>query len=254
MPTKPQAPTVSSTNSQRDMRSAETVTDQHKNGRFPNGRPWWGWAEIQTDRRSLPGFVCEIMPGDTNDPMGSVWSAPWYPIQMREQSGRRYLELNMKRATVTWNYPLMIADAKLATLNYYRAAAKIANANGWKAPGLNEPVSFQIESILLDPPLSHRIAEAAMAGDPWILGQTEQINDDLAHLLSGVRNRADQPPVSIDEALKFGEGDSSLDARIAKAVADALEKADATRKRAAQERMAKARAKKGAKRGTVAVG
>lgn len=254
MPTKPNSPAVSTLTSQRDMRTAECVMDQHKNTRFPTGRPWWGWAEIQTDRRSLPGFVCELMPGDPAEPMTSGWTAPWYPIQMREQSGRRYLELNMKRATLTWNYTLMIADAKLATLNYYRAAAKIANANGWNAPGLNEPVSFQIESILLDPPQSHRIPEAAMAGDPWILGFTEQENPALAELLSGVRPRSGEPKVSVDDALKMGEGDDALDARIAKAVAAALEQADESRKRAAQERMAKARAKKGQKRGTVAVG
>lgn len=255
MPTKPQSPSVSTTTSQRDMRTPETVTDQHKNARFPTGRPWWGYAEIQTDRRSLPAFVCELMPGDTADPMGSAWDAPWYPIQMREQSGRRYLELNMKRATLTWNYPLMIADAKLATLNYYRAAAKIANANGWKAPGLHEPVSFQIESILLDPPLSQKIPEAAMAGDPWILGFTDAPNPMLAHLLSGVRNRAEEPLVSIDDALKFGEGDDALDARIARAVAKALAEADETRRRSHAEKVRAGKAKaKGTKRGMVAVG
>ena len=244
MATKPPAPQVSTMNSQRDMRTPESVYDQHKSARFPNGRPWWGWAEIQTDRRSLPGFVCELSPGDHNDPLNSSWSAPWFPTQMREQSGRRYLELNMKRLTLTWNYPLMIADDKLATLNYYRAAAKIANANGWKAPALGEPVSFQIESILLDPPRSYRIAEAAMAGDPWILGFTEQVNQDLFDLLNNARVRTNEPTVSVDDALKLGEGNDALDKKIAAAVALALETADAERARQRSEKI-KAGMKKG---------
>lgn len=246
MPTKPQSPHVSSTNAQRDQRSLETVYDQHKCQRFPNGRPFWGHAEIQTSRTALPAFVSELIPGDHNDPMNSAWNAPWVPTQMRESSGRRYLELNMRRLTLTWNYPLMIADDRLAVKAYYQAAAKIANANGWRAPGLNEPVSFQIESILLDPPRSPRIAEAAMAGDPWILGFTEQVNEDLAAILAGVRTRTEEPKVSIDEALRMGQGDDALDAKIAKAVALALAQADETRRRQHAEKVAagKARAKK----------
>lgn len=251
MPTKPQS-LISTTNSQRDTRSLESVFDQHKNVRFPQGRPWWGYAEIQTDRRSLPAFVCELMPGDHAEPMTSGWTAPWYPTQVRESNGRRYLELNMKRAQLTWNYPLMIADDKRATGNYYRAAAKIANANGWRAPGLNEPVSFQIESILLDPPRSSRIAEAALAGDLWILGFTERVNEDLAALLAGTGNRSGEPRVSIDDALKLGAGDSELDAKIAKAVAAALEQIDGERKRAHAEKT-KAGQAKAKKSGTVAV-
>ena len=248
MPTKPSLSQVSNLNSQRDMRTPETVYDQHKCERFPNGRPWWGWAEIQTDRRSLPGFVCELAPGDHNDPMHGAWTAPWFPTQMREQSGRRYLELNMKRLTLTWNYPLMIADNTLATKSYYQAAAKIANANGWKAPAMHEQVSFQIESILGDPPQSHKIPEAAMAGDPWLLGFTEQVNQDLADLLSGVR--VVTPAVRVADALQMGEGDLSLDDKIAQAVAKAL--ADMKAQNGAK--MQKARAARKGNARTVAVG
>lgn len=260
MATKPTI-AVSSANSQRDQRTAESVFDQHKNVRFPNGRPWWGYTEIQTDRRAFPAFVCELMPGDVNDPMESGWNAPWFPTQMRESSGRRYLELNMKKSALTWNYGLMIADNKLATANHYRAAAKMANANGWKAPGLNEPLSFQLETLLGPPPLSYRIPEAAMAGDPWLLGFTEQVNQDLADLLTGVTVYTGEGVVKVADVLKLGEGDDALDAKIAKAVALALAQADDERKRQQSEKIKAGMAKKSGKKAnsgtharTVAVG
>lgn len=250
MPTKPQSGQISTLTSQRDTRSLETVYDQHKCQRFPNGRPWWGYVEIQTDRRALPAFICELLPGDHQDPMGSPWSAPWVPTQMRESSGRRYLELDMRKLTLKWNYPLMIADDKLARLNYYRAAAKIANANGWKAPNMNEPVSFQIESILFEAPRDPRIAEAAMAQDPWILGFTEQVNEPLAALLPVHKDYmlSDMPPVKVEDALRMGEGDAALDARIAKAVAEALARHDEEKRREHAERVKQGKAKAKAKK------
>ena len=240
MPTKPQSGSASTLTSQRDMRTLETVFDQHKNSRFPNGRPFWGYAEIQTDRRALPAFVCELMPGDHQDPMGSGHNPPWLPTQMRESNGRRYLELNMRERKLKWNYALIIADDKLARLNYYRAAAKIANANGWKAPGMNEPVSFQIQSILLDPPRDPRVAEAALAQDPWILGFTEEVNPTLQALLATGLDwtvAGNAAPVQVKDALRIGEGDDDLDARIAKIVAQAIEHHDAEKARVHAEKV-----------------
>lgn len=243
MPTKPTT-TVSSANSQRDNRWLETVYDQHNWSRFPQGRPFWGYVEIPSDPKQAPAFCVEFQTGDHRDPDHSSWSAPWLPPQCAERTGKSYYRIDFRTHRLTWNYAAVIADDQAANLAYYRAAAKIANANGWRAPGLNEPVSFQIESILLDPPRSSKIAEAALAGDPWILGMTARPNEQLAQLLAGVRPRVGVPAVSVDDALRMGEGDTTLDARIAKAVAEALEKADADRKRAAQDRMARVRSKR----------
>jgi hypothetical protein len=223
MPTKPLSE-VTSVRSQKDNRWVETCYDQHKSARFPRGRPWWGHLEIPAEPKMSPAFCCELMPGDHNDPFNSSWSAPWLPDQVIAHpngSGRSYFRLDVKKLTITWLYPTIIADDKAATLAYYQAAAKIAYQNGWKAPALNEPVGFQIESILLAPPRSHKIAEAAMAGDPWILGQTSTVNEALAELISGVRVQNDvrAPVVTPAEVLAGGD---DIEERIARAVAKAL--------------------------------
>lgn len=242
MPTKP-IHEVSSVTSQKDNRWAATVFDQHKSARFPRGRPFWGYLEYAAEQKMQPGFVCELMPGDVDDPFNSTWSAPWLPPQVISHpngSGRNYFRLDVKKLSLTWNYATIIADDKAATLAYYQAAAKIAHQNGWKAPGLNEPVGFQIESILLAPPRSHKIAEAALAGDPWILGHTQQVNEALSELLSGMRVENDMraPVVTPEEVLRGGE---DIDERIAKAVAAAL----AAERKRNHDKIAKARSARG---------
>lgn len=244
MPTKP-IHEVSSVTSQKDNRWPETVYDQHKSARFPRGRPWWGHLEIPADPKMQAAFVCELMPGDSNDPFNSSWGAPWLPDQVIAHpngSGRSYFRLDVKKLSITWLYPTIIADDKAATLAYYQAAAKIAHTNGWKAPGLNEPVGFQIESILLAPPRSHKIAEAALAGDPWILGHTNQVNEALYELLSGVRVENDlrRPVVTPEEVLRGGE---DIDERIDRAVKAAIA-AERERNHAKMQKARSARGKK----------
>lgn len=241
MPTKPTTG-VKSVTSQADNRWVETVYDQHKSARFPRGRPWWGHLEYPADRKKDPAFCCELMPGDHNDPFNSSWSAPWLPDQVLSHpngSGRQYFRLDVKRLSVTWLYQPIIEDDKSAVRRYYQAAAKIAHEKGWKAPGLNEPVGFQIESILLAPPRSPKIAEAALAGDPWILGATQQENVELRRLLDGVRVLNDmRPVVTPEEVLKGGD---DIDERIARAVAAALEaQKEKNRAKTANARVAKA--------------
>lgn len=235
MATKPTTEVRSAT-SQRDNRWLETVYDQHKSPRFPRGRPWWGYLEIPADPKQTPAFCNELSPGDHNDPGNSIWSAPWVPDQVTQWGGRGYFRLDVKRLSITWLYSAIIEDYRQANINYYEAAAVIAHQKGWPAPGLNEPVSFQIHSILRAPPLSHKIPEAALAGDPWILGYTSQVNEELAGLLKGVRVLNDLRPVVTPEEVLGGGAD--IQARIDAAVAAALEARD----RANREKMAKARA------------
>lgn len=189
MPTKPTTE-VRSANSQRDNRWLETVYDQHKSARFPRGRPLWGHLEMPTNPKMAPGFCTELMPGDHSDPFNSSWSAPWLPAQQSDWTGRSTMRLDMKRMTLTWLYGTVIADDTAALQRYYDAAAKIAYTKGWPVAAFGEQVPYQITSILGDAPRSPKIAEAALAGDPWILGHTEQVNEELAALLKGVRPHA----------------------------------------------------------------
>jgi hypothetical protein len=242
MPTKP-ITEVRSATSQRDNRWVSTVFDQHRSSRFPRGRPWWGYLEYPADQKYDPAFVCELLPGDHEDPFNSSWGAPWLPEQVSSHpngSGRNYFRLDVKKQAITWNYASIIADDQAATLAYYQAAAKIAHEHGWKAPGLNEPVGFQIESILLAPPRSHKIAEAALAGDPWILGHTSQVNEVLADLISGVRVQNDMRTAIVTPQQVLAGG-ADIEALIAKAVAAALS-AERERNKA---KMAKARSARG---------
>lgn len=235
-----QKPTVEvrSATSQRDTRWPETVFDQHKSPRFPRGRPFWGYLEIPADRMQAPSFCVELVPGDHNDPFGSAWSAPWLPDQMMRWGGRGYFRLDIKRLSITWLYGAIIEDFRQANLEYYQAAAEIAHQKGWPAPGLNEPVSFQIHSILKDAPMSPKIPEAALAGDPWILGHTTQVNEELNGLLKGVRVLNDSRPVVTPKEVLGGGPD--IQARIDAAVEQAL----AARDQRNKEKAARARAGK----------
>lgn len=187
MPSKPTTKPDGGVASQRDNRWVETVYDQHKSARFPKGRPWWGHVEYPSDKKHDASFCTELLPGDHTDPFGSTWNAPWFVPQRTESSGRSYFRLDMRKLTIVWQYQAVIADDIAALQAYYDRAAEIAYEKGWRAPEFGEPVGSQIGAILRTPPRSPKIAEAALAGDLWILGLTEQVNEELAALLKGIR-------------------------------------------------------------------
>ncbi len=195
MPTKPTTQ-VRSANSQKDQRWAYTVYDQHTSSRFPRGRPWWGVVEYASDRALDASFVGNLMPGDSDDPMNSSWDAPWMPDAVKSWNNVGTYRLDLKRQRITWLYPAIIAADKLALEEYYHKAATIAYEKGWPAPKLGEPVPYQIRQILYSPPRSPKIAEAAMAGDQWLLGFSSQVNEDLQALLQGIRPDTTLPPVA----------------------------------------------------------
>lgn len=243
MATKPTTQ-VRSSNSQRDQRWAETVYDQHKSARFPRGRPWWGWLEYPADKAQSAGFLGALQPGDHNDPIGSSWSAPWYPEQTIAHERVGTYRLDIKRLTITWLYAAIAADDRQAMENYYLAAAEIAYAKGWPAPAFGEPISYQIRQILKRPPRSPKIAEAALAGDRWILGDSEQVNEQLKALLDGSRPDTllvSDAKLSPEEVLAKPD---DLEDRIAKAVAAALEAKEAADALKRKNQMANARAGK----------
>lgn len=257
MAQKPET-SVHSVNSQAANRWVVTVYDQHKCPRFPRGRPFWGYVEYPAEKQMDALFVQEMMPGDTNDPMNSSWGAPWMPPQTIAATGRSTFRLNMKRDQLTWNYGTVISDDTIALQNYYEAAAKIAYQKGWDAPNFGQAVSFQILTILGYPPRSPKIAEAASAGDPWILGFTDQVNEELAQLLKPGRMHTGGTRV-VQNLVPTLTPAQVLDpqADIAKMIADAVQAALAV-ERATQavgkpDKMAAARAAKAAKKGPQAV-
>lgn len=186
MATKPQVE-VRSANSQKDQRWNATVYDQHTSARFPRGRPWWGVMEYPSDRQKEPSFVGNLMPGDSDDPMHSSWNAPWMPDVVKTWNNVGTYRLDLKKQRITWLYAAIASADRLAMEDYYHKAATIAYEKGWPAPKLGEPVPYQIRQILFSPPRSPKIAEAAMAGDQWILGFSPQVNEELQALLAGVR-------------------------------------------------------------------
>ena len=87
------------------------------------------------------------------------------------------------------DYTRMRKDYEDANIGYYSRVNAAANASRWEAIPLYAPVPFQIQSARLDnapigaPPKSPKIPEAALAGDRWLIGFSEEPNERLKALL-----------------------------------------------------------------------
>lgn len=217
MPTKP-TNTVQNVNSQAADRWPETFYDQHTSKRFPKGRPWWTYLALPAERRDAPGPVCELVPGDHLDPMGSGWDAPWLPPQLSSVR-LQYFRLDLRAKKLTWLYPTMIGEAKRAAQAYYDECALVAIEHGWEPPALYGPVGHRFTAKFGPPPESPKIPEAALAGDPWLLGFSTEVNTVLAALLAG--------PVAVEApAVPAGYvAENEMQRRIDAAVASAVQKA-----------------------------
>jgi len=249
LPTKPTTSGASTTGSQRDRRFLDTFHDQHKSARFPVGRPWCGYREYAANPElgHQPGFIdAQLTQGDHEDPFGSNWIAPWIP----EFNGGRtsYYEYDYLRKKITIRYDHVFANDTLGFDRYYEAAAKIAGANGWGEIEYGVIPRYQVTALIGLPPRSPKIAQAAMAGDPWLLGFIEEPNAALAKLLGistrGLTFKAPVPQavVTPEQVLTLPPGD--LAAMIAQAVAQAMAAQDATKQAANHARAARMRAGK----------
>lgn len=156
----------------------ETVYDQHRSSRFPGGRPWWGWTEIPAQAGNLPDFCMEIVPGDHNAPENSSWEAPWMP-------GPQYLKPNVRARQLIIKYDLIKTEYQSAGRVYYEKATTIAYKKGWAMPALGEPMPYALEYLLGKPPISAKVVDAALAGDPWLLGFDPEPNYALQDLILG---------------------------------------------------------------------
>lgn len=233
MPTKP-TDFITTTGSQRDNRYTDTFTDQHRSSRLPNGRPWHGEREMTANKGQKDGFCSPLTPGDHLD-YSLRWEAPWYPEQ-------RFFKYNYQRSTISIDYNAIIAHDQQYTNLYYEAAALIAMEKG--LPAVEEGVlpPYMIRQILKMPPRSPKIAQAALAGDQWILGFTNEPNVALKHLLeqSQLSYREVTPLIDPEELVAATQPD--MKAMIAEAVAQALAAEREAQAQKNRDKTAKARA------------
>lgn len=128
-----------------------------------------------------PGFVgglspCEFIPNDRAGSLGSAWDAPFLPET-------RFFDYDYQRKTIKIRYDKMLAEDIAFYDRYYDAAAVVAAQTKTEAPEFGEMPKYAITAILDKPPRSPRIATSLIAGDPWILGQSTEVNEELALLL-----------------------------------------------------------------------
>lgn len=226
---------ITTTASQKDDRDLATVRDQHKCARFPEGRPWWGYVEVPANPKDAPSFISELQPGDHEDPYNSVWDAPWRP-------NPKYMKIDPRKGRLTIDYGSIINDYERRRREYYDQCIETAYEKGWPAPEYGGAVDHKYRAIHGPIPPSPKIPQAALAGDPYILGFSATCDDDmLRDALKGQHARSEAVPVRESATVPVGPGngaivltEAELQERILAGVNEAL-------KQRAQERMANAR-------------
>lgn len=175
---------------QNKTRSVALFYDQHRSKDYPDGRPWWGYTETPADPTAQRGVVGEMQPvvADMNLGEGVIvkgWDAPWIPEAKYVHMAVGILSGNRFKL----DYGRMMTDYAQANDRYYRLAASTAGAKNWPAPKLYGQVEFQLRAIVGDPPKSPKVPEAALAGDPWILGFEDRPNERLKKILDREQGR-----------------------------------------------------------------
>lgn len=178
----PQKPTVDQgpAQTQAGRRFLDTFHDNHASARFRLGRPFCGYLEYAANPElgHQPGFVsADLSQGNHAEPLTSIWTAPWIPEA-------RYFRFDYLRKKITFAYETMERDEQAAIDRHYEAAAKLSGESGWAEVEYGQPLSYQIRSIIGRAPKMLRIAQAARAGDPWLLGHIDEPNDELAQILN----------------------------------------------------------------------
>jgi len=243
MPTKNPV-SIKSVASQADRRKLATFFDQHKSARFPNGRPWWGYVEMPSEPGYDYGPIGTWTPGNHEDgerrDWSSVWDAPWMP-------DAKWMRFDYERRRMTIMYGPMMSEYQQANEDYYAKAALIAVEKGWEAPEPGKAVSFRFRAVLGPPPQSPLIPQAAMAGDPWLLGFQQEPNEQLERILKATRyggSGISQEHETSEAPKLLSLSQDDVDAKIAAGIKAALEAMEAERKQKKVDSMAKARAAK----------
>ena len=219
---------------QHKQRGQMILFDQHRSKDHPDGRPWWTYTEKQVDQTIGPQPIGEPCPvvADLIEPDGSVikgWSAPWYPepkymvMSISSRQGNRF----------KIRYDLMRTDYQQAMEEYYKRAVQEAATLNLPMPKFGEPIGYRLRQIVGEPPKSPKIPEAAMAGDPWLLGFSQEPNDLLRrYLYTG--NSVIATPEEIDAPTMTPDAIADL---ISKKVREALQ-AERMRQAKAQKEVA----------------
>lgn len=170
---------------QHKKRTVLFLFDQHKAADYPNGRPWWCYGEVQVDPNVPPMPVGDLQPvvADVRTEDGEIikgWSAPWVPEQ-------KYVQMSIGMRTngrFRIRYDAMIADYRAGTEEYYRRAMNEAAALNLPMPShVGAPVAWKLKQIVGEPPKSPKVPEAALSGDRWLLGFSDDVNEELKRLL-----------------------------------------------------------------------
>lgn len=169
--------------SQADFRLKATFYDQHRSAKFPNGRPWWGYVEKSVDGVAMPGVVGELQPDG--------WNAPWFPESkyIIDSIGRATADGRLQQVGAMYemrfriDYARMMQDYTTAMREYYRRAVQEAAALHLRLPEYGGAIEYALRMVVGQPPKSPKIPEAALAGDPWLLGFDTHENEGLARLL-----------------------------------------------------------------------
>jgi len=158
---------------QNKQRGLGLFFDQHRHPtKFPDGRPWWCVTERPADGAALPMPVGELIPY-------GGWTAPWIPEAKYMQMSMGTLQTN--RFTIM--YERMITDYRQAWDEYYQRAAGEAAVLNLPIPDHGDAITWKLKAIVGQPPRTPRIAEAALAGDQWLLGFTDEKNEYIERLL-----------------------------------------------------------------------
>lgn len=199
---------------QNQQRQLSIFFDQHRSDAFPDGRPWWCYTENPANPKHPRRPVGEMIPvsADVQIPGEDFvipgWESPWIPEPKYVAMATSTMQGNRFR----FDYQRMVTDYREANTAFYMRAAREAAARNWPAPRLYGPVSFQLRAIVGNPPKSPKLPEAALAGDPWLLGFSPKVNESLRKILDEENGRmtvtledAGLDEVPADEKVRSGQ-------------------------------------------------
>lgn len=157
--------------------------DQHKSTTFRNaqgelifeqGRPYHSIIELSTK-----------MPVGPVMPLG--WDAPIHAPQQyvidaigkatNLPSSVAGILTNTTTDRIRINYQKWRTDAEQAVTAHWREAVAKADAMGWEPPVYGRPMDKRLLALVGPAPRSPKIADAFIAGDPWILGMLMPTRD-----------------------------------------------------------------------------
>ncbi len=244
MPTKMPMPVTPTSNTQSarrqlhaSMGQAPPFYDQFKNPRWPEGRPFWCYTEIMANGVTPPMPCTPLVPDG--------WASPIdLPARYIDYSRSAYGHFE-------WRVDAMYDHDKEEYERYYVAAAVLATEKNQGVVTLGGPVPFVVRALLGPPTRSPKIAQAFLAANPWILGFTQEPDEELLRIMARSRDTLGMPAESYakpDDVLSAPPAQlkEMVDAAVAAALAADKEKREA---KGRQLRAAKARKRAGAEVG-----